>query len=1557
MHIAAYQRMKEGNLATLNAISENYDDSIVHVIFFHGLSGHFEKTWTISSSGSPILWPKWLEEDIPGVGLWLVGYPAAKTNWFSHSLPLSERADNILARLLAEPHLENGNIIFVVHSLGGLVVEKLLRNAERDSTSSRKVEGFLSRVKRVAFLGTPHQGSFLASIAKSLSLLRPSSATNDLALGSPQLRELNYWYRAYCRNNNIENLVLAEGRAEKILGISLPNIVGMVVSPNSADAGLPEIPTRVDESHISICKPTSRDNEVYVHLKEFISRPFGAPSQVTRTAEALDKNTLQLGKLTTDSQAQSEAIKELTRAIEDGIPATAVNAEIIDAEVTKQLSRLRRVRFFGVVDTTDEARKLITSLLRGSLVLASNSAKAEALAWCARFLAIPAPDEAEAALEAIVTPGYELSEIAHGLIISARGHLNDALGKLTVIGTPLGYGAAYISVLNTKGFEAAHNWLQESELSFLDLDSDAKFFYIRSALENGEWSTAFEAAKVLSHADLDRSPGLILAKADAYLSQAVPDELRMSVMQYLPFDAANFPLRSDPESIAHRRKAAELFEYMRGVADDLGIPSVAETADDQGLWLRLMDPDTATEARRDLATSLEDPGTLLQRLHLALQFGIEIDLLKVEKEVDRQTTLSGGTSHDAAVARFALAFTQKNRTEAAAYIDQHRDQLLQHLYWKGIYFFEIEMLASSGQISQAQVRLQEAISRGLTDSETNRLHRQLAEATGSDPITERLAIYEQSKSITDLRLLVDAYEEVENWEKAVEYGKSLLDETGDIADARRLAISLYNQERLDEVIHVFAAYPTLTARYTRLSLLHAQTLFELGTLEEARTALSTLRQTNDSADARQLQINLAITSGDWESLQGFVEDEWHARDERTSFELVRAGQIAQRIGAARGKDLVREAAKRAPEDPSILLSCYNAASMAGWENRPEVHQWLERATALSEQNENGPIQRVSIKDLLEQKPDWEKHETDIWGLLAKGDLPLFTAGRFLNQSLVNLFLFPALNNLSETDVRKRPVIYGFSGARGTNTADPQAIAMDATALMTAEFLGILTFYVETFDRIIVPHSTLGWLLEEKARILFHQPSRVADARNLRRMIADSQLQVLEESTPPPEALIQEVGVGLATLIAEASSKHHPDTRQRLVVRGRPVHKANTFMEEEADLTAYEPHLCSSTDVVEKLAQKGLLTQQEADEAHAALNIREKPWSSKPEIADGAILYLDDITVSHLEFLGLLTKLHRADITAVVAYSEIEEADALIKYDAIGEEVATIVERLRAHVREGLDSGKITLGRLIRGDHEDDPQGMKTHPTVAMLKLVNDADAGVVDDRFVNQHAQMASENISKPLLTTIDILDILERRGVLKANRKQEARTKLRQANFSLMPINQTELIGLLSNAPIQNGALIETAELRAVRENLLRVRMSEILQSPKDLVWLNEIQHAFLLALKNQWNESLDESVAVSRSDWLLSLGDVRGWSHRFHENAPQIIELYHNWLALLMMLPVAQPDFVKEAYWRWFESRILDPISEEDPEAYAFLIKQAKKQISQGIESTAKDLEDSSD
>ena len=1480
-----------------------------------------------------------------------MGYPAAITNWREYSIPLSERADSILALLLAERDLSSGNIVFIGHSLGGLVVKQILRNAERDSGSNRKANEFLSRVRRVVFLGTPQKGSFLATIAGAVRIpIRTSAATRDLVLGNPQLVDLNHWYRKYSEDNGIENKVLAEVQPKKIFGIVLPEYIGTIVSARNTDIGLSVIPIPVDVDHMGLTRPANRDAEVYTHVRDFIVRPFSSQPQGKRSTEEIEKHTKEIQVLTEITQEYSTTISDLKRRIGDAA-VHRIDSTIIDAEVKQRLERLRKGRLFSTFNTTNETRVLVAALQKGDLALASDGEKAMALAWCARFLSLRAPAEAESILNGIAFPNPEASGIARACIAAFRGNLQEALGELCAIGTSVAYGAAFISVVVVKGFQEADQWLREAGLTLADLDSDAKYCHLAKALNEGRWHLAFQAAKELGDTDFERSPGLIFMTATAFLLQAVPDELRMTVVQYVPVSATEFPLRSEPAALEHRRAAVKLYERMHSIAESLEMPEVAIQADDMALWLRLSDPEESDKARQDLNDGMKDPSTFLRRIGLALQFQADIDLERAEREVDHQTTLSGSMSYDAAAARLALAFTKESHTETAAYIGKHRDQLLQHLNWKGIYFFEIEVLTKSGQTAQAKARIEEAANKGLTEAEVVRLRHMLTEATGGDVIAERLAAFEEGESIVDLRMLVNAYEDADDWPRVSEYGRTLLDCTGDIADARKYVIALYNLERLDDAMAVFEAYPALLDRYDGLRLLYTQTLFERGRINDARTALQALRETKDSPNARQLEINLAIVSGDWESMQGFVEDEWNARGDRTPTEMLRAGQIAQRLGVARGKELVRQAACRSPNDPAILAGCYNTASVAGWEDHAEVHQWIERAAELS--GDDGPVRRVTIEDLLKAKPDWSRRESKAWDLLAKGEIPIYAGGHFLNRSLLDLYLLSALRNLDEPDVRKRPIVYAFSGVREKCEVEPKIVAMDVTALITAEFLNLFDVYIETFDYIIVPHNTLAWLFEEKAKILFHQPSRVVAARELRQMVSEGHIQTFEGSSIVPDPLVDEVGETLAMLIAEASSDEHADLRQRRVVRGRPVYKANTFMREPADLGPYKPYFCSTFDVVDKLAQKGLLTVQEAEDARAALNLREDRWESESPIDDGAVLYLDNLTVSHLQFLGLLSKLRRANVTAVLSPSELEEADALISYDARGADVVSIVDQLRLRLRQCLEDGTVRLGAAIRVDDEDSSEEITSHPTIAMLKLIDEADAVVVDDRFINQHASMESATTSRPLITTLDLLNVLKDQGTMSVAEIQAAITKLRLASFGLIPVTAVELTELITAAPVVDGVLTETAELRAVRESVQRVRMGDVLQLPREIGWLNSVTESCLLTLRQLWTDDLDEAAVGAQSDWLLELGDVRGWTHRLNETSQELMARHCNWVTMLSMVPVSEPRPVKEAFWRWFESKVLKPIKEEDPDSYRSLVERAKEIVAVSVEACTENLE----
>lgn len=64
---------------------------------------------------------------------------------------------------------------------------------------------------------------------------------------------------------------------------------------------------------------------------------------------------------------------------------------------------------------------------------------------------------------------------------------------------------------------------------------------------------------------------------------------------------------------------------------------------------------------------MRNPECSLRRLNYALQFGIRIDQDAVEREIEKQTAITGGKSLDSVMARFSLAFTQGSPKAVTGY--------------------------------------------------------------------------------------------------------------------------------------------------------------------------------------------------------------------------------------------------------------------------------------------------------------------------------------------------------------------------------------------------------------------------------------------------------------------------------------------------------------------------------------------------------------------------------------------------------------------------------------------------------------------------------------------------------------------------------------------------------------------------------------------------------------------------------------------------------------------------------------------------------------------------
>ena len=234
------------------------------VVFVHGLGGHVYDTWR-HGANDDTFWPLWLARDVEGVAVYSLAYEAPASNWLGTSMPLQDRAVNIFEVLLTEPGLRNGPVVFVCHSLGGLVVKKILLNLQQQAMRRPEAADFLQRVMEVVFAATPHTGSAQATWLDRLRFLAwPSSVARVLVANDPALRDINVAYRGLAdeRRTILRHQIFYETRDTP---------AGEIVDEGSADPGLPgDPPVPIDADHISIVKPADRSSLLYARVRQFV---------------------------------------------------------------------------------------------------------------------------------------------------------------------------------------------------------------------------------------------------------------------------------------------------------------------------------------------------------------------------------------------------------------------------------------------------------------------------------------------------------------------------------------------------------------------------------------------------------------------------------------------------------------------------------------------------------------------------------------------------------------------------------------------------------------------------------------------------------------------------------------------------------------------------------------------------------------------------------------------------------------------------------------------------------------------------------------------------------------------------------------------------------------------------------------------------------------------------------------------------------------------------------------------------------------------------------------
>ena len=1507
-----------------------------HVIFVHGVDGLVEESW-MSSAPEPEFWPDWLATDNNDIAVWSIGYPADTTYWkkkAGSAMALPDRGLNLLHRILDEPNLISGNIIFVGYSYGGLVVKSILRNAEQIATRDPRARQLLVRVRRVLFLSTPHLGSDGATLANRFALLaRPRQTTTGLSSEDTNLRDLKGWFSEFAQSNSVEVLALYESKKLKFHNL----VPFLVVKPSSGDPGIAGATViQVDEDHDSIRSPFDRTSDVYVRIETFVCKPFDGAAKSTLTQDISD-----IGAGIQNIQDQlAKSTSSINRGMNllEGMVRGGVENPVITGAGEQQLLRLRKARHVHGFDAKVQVTPFVEALISGELAVASKEFKQRALAWASRMLAASNASTSRTALAAAKLYGVsEETDLAEAFLkLFHDGDKSGALSIAAKYDSPMAHSAGLLIGMHGSTPSEALEWISQAGILRDALDAEGKFQLLRAKLLAEDWDGALSDASKISDVDYALSPMLILYSACAHLAPVIHLHFRPGIISSLPTDLGRMPLSDDADSLARREKAELLFERAAKAISEVQKAEIADVASDFALWLKLRHPEKGVEGRLQLEKSMADPNLRLRRLPMALSFGLKVDIDAADKEIQQEAIKSGDNSVAAAVARLALAEHRDEPAETAKDIQQHRTLLDKFYLPAMIDVLLVEALAKSAQIDEARTTLAQIDRSAIVPETMDRIERLVEEAAGCDVVTSREELYQASNSVVDLLNLVSALVENGPLSKLVVYSEMLFRETKGADDARTYVRAAFRAGEDGAVLSFLEEFPALLAGSAELKMAAAWSHFRMGDLKSATQALLTLPANYDSANQRQLRNSIAIYSGDWSALGTYVEEEWAAREDREAEDLVRAGHLARCIGSARASELIRAAAAKGNENPVVLLQCYGEAVAAGWENSEEVHQWLQEAATKS--GEDGPVKQVGMREVLDLIPSNRAKGDELWARQLEGSLPAFVGAQGVNRGLLEAILLPALCNPEEQDPRRRSLIFAFSGARRPFQIHTKTFTLDPTALLTLSFLDLMQKVFDYADSIQLPHSTMGWLFEERQKLEFHQPSQIKAAKQVQKLVAEGVLRKFAGGRGDQQDGCR-FGEDIARFLVAARSASSLGENPTYIVRPFPIPLPGSLLEEHAETGDVEQFFIGCGDLVRALKSNGKITAAEEGDALRYIGTHEKPWPNPPIPPVQATLILDDLSVSYLMHTGMLEKLRGSGFHVFISESKFEQTASLSTNEAWTSEAAAIVESIRSMVFSGLASGKVQLQQQPNRSEDLEVDGLESHPSALILN--GPSQYIVVDDRFFNKHGRFGD----KYSVTCIDLLRLLIDAKLLTPEQCHEHLTSLRRAGFAFVPIAEDELPGYLAASPVISGTLQETAELKAIRESLLRIRMTDALQLPEESLWMDSHSHMLLNAVRAQWSETIPDEESRARSAWAVELLDPRGWSHRNPKDAIPPIERYCGLLSALMLLPNATEE-TRNRYWTWLESDLLGPIRDENSEQYERLIQSMRAIVAGRLE-----------
>jgi hypothetical protein len=1476
------------------------------VIFVHGLNGDARTTW--QPEGQPErFWPEWIGEDLLDVGVWSVGYPASAFAWNGSTMPLADRAVNILKSLHTRDLGTNRPVVFITHSLGGLLVKEMLRKATDRSVSEGEL--LAKNTQGIVFLSTPHAGSNLANYFKYLRFLLPSVSVKELQTQEPRLRELNTWYRNNVSGLGIKTEVYCERRKTPIGKNFWGKLIStLVVDESSSDpgiAGVTAVP--MDDDHITISRPT-RESDLYEGIKKFVddclifsgevgvlhdsalSSPQGPNQKILNNVSARDIQTgdiTQIQIINNYSAPLSPAVDipqnlpSSSRGLELTINILSSKIEQLSSDLSNAkaqcLKEYRELYYQGkfgkAYDCLNALRnddnwevfekplqaKVLQALSGYAINVEQDTDKARALAKEARTLY---PEGDDVLLQVLISYYSENAEVALGLIEnpSTTDLLNLKLGFLLELERA------------DEVIFALHNLPKN-----IEVDTETLRLHALALITQGD----IAGAQVKIQQALYEKPHwekIRVTEATINYFSALSPAVPCQITAY-PIPVPLSLVKQDDESLQRLRKAKEAFQ---------NLVSQTERGEKQRkhwqywqLACLANDPEEQSEASKFCSVLLAEDSTDSQAISWGIVRNYEIDLSPSQKALE--VLLEDGNADLEKIIALVGIYESLELPKDALDILTRTREVFEQAGYQEIWLFQyVYALALKGEIENA-LREAEAFS-------NPKLHRSILV----------LILQEQAKVNGNWQALADCLESFWRESGLAKYLLELcelrakLKDWGYVADNAETLVTLVSTPEALSLVSQCASHanrPELCLKLLNnhqqlfpggvlpphLHKLKAYCQVRLGQISQGVTEAKELVRSHETADTLITLMDLQLNQGD---LRGAAITASHLlkQEDIHSIPLLRATHFL----LSENRNLAIKLWRRAVTleiTPDILGNVITLGFKLGLE--PEIKPFILQANQLAANGE-GPFHTVEMSELLTMQRDWTDRAQEINQHYDKSELPVHFVAQSLKLSLTKIFRVWPKINANDPNPHFQTAILVRYGSRPFPTGFTDSniqwqLHLDISAFLLAAHLEILDEVEQQFSPIYIPQSLSNALQQECEYFLHQQPSLLNACREIMRLYHAKQLRKLEDSLLPSSSrLVEQLGNESAVLLEQARVENG------FVVEFLPLEKLdnNGIMQSVILDEADHRQMINCSALVEVLKNEGILSSSTYQEALDAL-CDQRYVDLSPQLPSlGDPIFVHSGLVALLARSDLLAKVCR-HFKVTVSDQCIRETQAEISNSEYSSDVVGWLRHLIQRIATGLDQGTYELVAVTQPQTEQDlallqsfdANGLTVRELLGYTPQPNDVIW--IDDRFFSKHL---NRDNSVPIIGVLEILEALRIQGNLNERKFFDKILQLRRENFRYIPITSQEVLYHLKEALVRDGRIQETEELAIIRRyiasclldsNRLQIlKPSEMLQSSDgEMMFVFECCSATLDSIIAVWADSnLAEDMVIAYCNWILS-------------------------------------------------------------------------------------------